>query len=56
MSQRLRAAALVPPGFVLERVERTDVGTEMVVRPTSRTSVCPACGCRVTCSPETPPV
>ena len=45
MSHRLCIAALVPLGFALERVDRADVGTEMVIRSTSRTSVCPEFGC-----------
>lgn len=44
MSQRICAAALVPSGFVLERIERTNAGMEMVVRPAGLTSVCPECG------------
>jgi transposase len=43
MSQRFCAAALIPSGFALERVDRTDTGTEMVIRATGRTSTCPAC-------------
>lgn len=44
MSKRLGSAALVPRGFVLDRLDITDSGTEVVIRGIGRTSVCPDCG------------
>jgi|GEM_PF-1792424 len=32
MTQRIRAAALIPGGFVLERIVSSDLRTEMIVR------------------------
>ena len=44
MGQRFCAAALVPSGVTLERLDTTDTGTIMVIRGTGRTSACPECG------------
>lgn len=44
MCQRFCASALIPPGFALERLETSDTGAEMVIRPTGRSSICPECG------------
>lgn len=44
MTQLVRATALVPTGFVLERVILGDAVTEIVVRAKGRSSRCPDCG------------
>ena len=44
MTQPVRATALVPAGFALERVIPGDATTEIVVRANGRTSRCPDCG------------
>lgn len=43
MTQPVRATALVPEGFALERVIPGDAMTEIVVRAKGRTSRCPDC-------------
>ena len=44
MTQPVRATALVPSGFALERVIPGDAMTEIVVRAKGRSSQCPDCG------------
>lgn len=44
MTQPVRATALVPSGFALERVIPGDAMTEIVVRAKGRSSRCPDCG------------
>jgi hypothetical protein len=43
MGQRLSAATVVPHGFVVERVDEVDAGSEMLIRSAVLASLCPAC-------------
>ena len=43
MTQPVRATALIPAGFALERVIPDDAITEIVARAKSRSSRCPDC-------------